>query len=111
MGTTLKDIADHLNLSVSTVSRGLNGKGRMSKEVREKIRDTAEKLNYQPNEIARELKMQRSFTIGVIIPDVSNEFYSRLLKSIDQESGISDTALSSVIRMKRQNGNSIILNF
>lgn len=37
MGTTLKDIADHLNLSVSTVSRGLNGKGRMSKEVREKI--------------------------------------------------------------------------
>lgn len=85
MGTTLKDIADHLNLSVSTVSRGLNGKGRMSKEVREKIRDTAEKLNYQPNEIARELKMQRSFTIGVIIPDVSNEFYSRLLKSIDQE--------------------------
>lgn len=36
MGTTLKDIADHLNLSVSTVSRGLNGKGRMSKEVREK---------------------------------------------------------------------------
>lgn len=59
--------------------------GRMSKEVREKIRDTAEKLNYQPNEIARELKMQRSFTIGVIIPDVSNEFYSRLLKSIDQE--------------------------
>lgn len=85
MGTTLKDIADYLNISTSTVSRALNHKGRMSKEMRRKILDTAKQLHYQPNEIARELKMQRSFTIGVIVPDVSNEFYARLLKSIDQE--------------------------
>ena len=85
MGATLKDIADHLNISVSTVSRALNDKGRMSSEMRKKILDTAEKLHYQPNEIARELKLQRSFTIGVVVPDVANEFYSRLLKSIDQE--------------------------
>ena len=74
MGATLKDIADHLNISVSTVSRALNDKGRMSSEMRKKILDTAEKLHYQPNEIARELKLQRSFTIGVVVPDVANEF-------------------------------------
>lgn len=85
METTLKDIAEHLGISVSTVSRGLNNKGRISDEMRRKILETAELLHYQPNEVARELRMQRSMTIGVIVPDVSNEFYSRLLKLLDLE--------------------------
>jgi len=84
MSSTLKDIATYLNVSVSTVSRALNNKGRVSDETCEKIFSVAESLNYRPNESARTLKMKRSSTIGVIIPDATNSFYSKMLKSIDE---------------------------
>lgn len=84
MNPTLKDIAEYLNLSPSTVSRVLNGKGRIGKETSEKVFEAAKKFNYRPNESARALKMNRSYTIGVIIPDATNIFFSKMLKSIDQ---------------------------
>jgi LacI family transcriptional regulator len=84
MPTKLKDIARHLNLSVSTVSRVLNGTGRVSKETKELILKTIKELNYQPNEIARSLKRKRANIIGVIVPDISNNFYSAVIKGIEK---------------------------
>lgn len=84
MSATLKDIAEYLGLSTSSVSRVLNNKGRISEETRKKVFEAAEKFHYRPNETARELKMQRSSTVGVIIPDVANTFYVKMLKSMDQ---------------------------
>ncbi len=84
MAATLKDIAQHMNLSVATVSRALNNKGRISKETTQRIMQVAEEMGYKPNESARALKTNRSSTIGVIIPDSKNIFYSKMLKSIDQ---------------------------
>jgi len=83
MPATLKDLAKYLNLSPATVSRALNNKGRMSKETRKRVNQAAKKLNYRPNDNARALKTKKSSTIGVIIPDVTNIFYSIMLKSID----------------------------
>ncbi len=84
MSATIKDIAEYLNISPGTVSRALNGKGRIGESTRRKVYEVAEKLKYVPNEIARSLKMKKTSTIGVIIPDATNIFYSIMLKSIDK---------------------------
>jgi LacI family transcriptional regulator len=85
MSATLKDLAEHLNLSTATVSRALNNKGRISEETCSRVLKAAQELNYRPNETARALKMNRTSTIGVIIPDATNIFFSKMLRSIDRE--------------------------
>src|SRR5690606_10664118 len=69
---TIKDVAYECGVSTATVSRVLNNKGYASPEVKEKVREVAKRLNYQPNAIARSLKMDRTYTIGIIIPDIAN---------------------------------------
>lgn len=81
--TKLVDIANELNISPSTVSKALNGKGRMSQKLRKKILDTAAQMQYRPNEFARSLKTNSTTMIGVILPDISNIFYGKMLKGID----------------------------
>ena len=81
--TKLVDIANALNISPSTVSKALNGKGRMSQKLRKKILDTAQQMQYRPNEFARSLKTNATTMIGVILPDISNIFYGKMLKGID----------------------------
>jgi len=85
--TSLKDIAEKLGVSVALVSYVLNKKkeGRIRKEVAEKIRKTAEELNYSTNQIARSLKTNKTFTIGLIVADISNPFFSGLARIIEDE--------------------------
>ena len=83
MRVTLKDVAEEVGLSVSSVSRVINNTGRISDEKRKAVFEAAKRLNYTPNANARELKKQTSSTIGVIIPDITNSFFVRMLKSID----------------------------
>lgn len=72
MGARLKDIAEKLNVSISTVSYALNGGSRsVPPEVRERIRSTALELGYRPNRIARSLAAGRTMTVGVV-PMVMN---------------------------------------
>lgn len=80
---TLRDIAQHLELSESTVSRVLNGKGRVGKETIQRVLDYAAEIDYHPNQLAKRLKLQAARTIGVVVPDISNEFYALLYKEID----------------------------
>jgi len=83
MASRLVDIAKHLNISVSTVSRVINGKDRVSDETREKVLKAIKELNYSPNEIARSLRSRSSKTIGIIVPDISNEFFALLSKGAE----------------------------
>ncbi|MBQ4062463.1 MAG: LacI family DNA-binding transcriptional regulator [Christensenellaceae bacterium] len=83
--STLKDIADSLGVTVSTVSRALSGSGRISEATIKRVREEAEKMGYYPNESARILKTGQSSMIGVLAPDITDKFYSRLLKSISRE--------------------------
>lgn len=85
MNITLKELAEKLNVSISTVSKVMNGKGTVSDETRKRITETALKLNYTPNENARSLRTQNSKTIGLIIPDITNSFYAYLVKSIEEK--------------------------
>ena len=81
--TTLKDIANATGYSLSTISYVLNGKKKVKPETYERIMEAVEKLNYHPNQLARALKMRKTCTIGVIVPDISNEFFPEILKGID----------------------------
>lgn len=82
--TTMKSIAEKAGVDVSTVSRALSGNKRIKTETREEINRLARKLNYRPNELARGLVTQKTSTIGVIVPEISNSFYAGVLMSIEK---------------------------
>src|SRR5688500_12905366 len=84
---SLKDIAQKVGVSIALVSYVLNNKkeGRISKEIAEKIKATAKKLDYRPNQIAKSLKTNRTNTIGLIVADISNPFSSSLARIIEDE--------------------------
>ena len=66
---TMLDIANELNVSKTTVSRAISGRGRIGKETREKVLNYIGTLGYTPNNIARGLASSKTYNIGVIIPD------------------------------------------
>ncbi|MFL0683088.1 MAG: LacI family DNA-binding transcriptional regulator [Algoriphagus aquaeductus] len=82
--STIKDIARELNVSSSTVSRALKDYPGISDETKKKVKEMAEKLNYRPNAIALSLRKSRSFTIGVIIPEVVHFFFSTVISGIEE---------------------------
>ncbi|MEC5143455.1 substrate-binding domain-containing protein [Chitinophaga sp. 212800010-3] len=85
---SLKDIATAAGVSTALVSYVLTNKekeARIGEEMAKKIREIARKLNYQPNHIARSLKSGRSFTIGLIVADISNPFFANIARTIEDE--------------------------
>ncbi len=92
---TLESISKHLNISVSTVSRALNGKSekyRISKKTTELILEAAKEFNYEPNQLARGLRLQKTNTIGIIVPDITNPFFSKIVRWIEnaaRDNGVS----------------------
>lgn len=84
---SLKDIAKEVGVSIATVSYVLS-KGKDSKvsaEMSKKIKKVAKELNYQPNQIAKSLKSGRTYTIGLIVADISNPFFANLSRVIEDE--------------------------
>ena len=79
---TLKQLAKELKVSISTVSKALRDSPEISSETIEKVKFLANKYDYRPNKIALSLKSNRTLTIGVIIPDILNRFYSKVLNGI-----------------------------
>ncbi|MCD6449890.1 MAG: LacI family DNA-binding transcriptional regulator [Thermotogaceae bacterium] len=85
---TLKDIARIANVSVSTVSKVLNGKGRVSEKKRREILQVAKELGYVPNLHARNMsKKVRILTIGLVIPDITNPFFGKLTRGVQKVCG------------------------
>lgn len=84
---SIKDIARIAGVSVATVSYVLNRKegSRISEATQKKILEVAENINYTPNKIAKSLKMSKSKLIGLIVADISNDFYSNIARSIEDE--------------------------
>jgi LacI family transcriptional regulator, galactose operon repressor len=79
----LKDIAQSLGLSISTVSAALQDREDISETTRERVRAAVQKLGYQPDSIARSLVTRRSNVLGVVVPDLSRSFFAELLKGVD----------------------------
>lgn len=84
---TIRDLANAANVSVTTVSQILNGKGqRFSNETRQKVLTLQQELNYVPDFNARNLIMKSSKTIGVLVPNIGNPFFSTFIKGIQKKS-------------------------
>ncbi|MDR3194891.1 MAG: LacI family transcriptional regulator [Tannerella sp.] len=107
---TLKTIAEQLNISIATVSWVLAGKGKdrkISPATQERILLHAESMNYQPNMLARALTRGVSNTVGLILPSISDSFYSAIAKSIELSLDKIDCSLmicsseSEILREKR----------
>lgn len=84
---SIKDIASALGVSNATVSLVINGKekeGRVGLKMAEKIRAKAKELNYEPNNLARSLRIGRSETIGLVVADISNIFFATLAFHIQE---------------------------
>ncbi|EGO86867.1 LacI family transcriptional regulator, partial [Clostridium botulinum C str. Stockholm] len=81
---TMKDIAIKAGVSKATVSMVLNKKdSKISRATKEKIIKLAEDLNYIPNGIARSLTTKKSETIGIVLPDITNPFFSEMARAIE----------------------------
>src|SRR5215211_8404260 len=80
---TIKDIARALGLSTSTVSRALRDSYEISPETKKLVLEYAEKINYRPNPIALSLKERRSRSIGVVVSEIANNFFSQAINGIE----------------------------
>ncbi|MEO5582940.1 MAG: LacI family DNA-binding transcriptional regulator, partial [Saprospiraceae bacterium] len=85
---TIYDIADHLNLSIATVSRALKNDPVVNRKTKKKITDLAEKLGYRTNHFAKNLRTQRTNTIGVIIPRINTYFMSTVIAGMEAVANI-----------------------
>ena len=79
---TIKDIAERLQMNHSTVSRALNDRSHISADTRRRVREMADELGYVANLSARMIRGDAGLSIGLLIPDVQNDFYSRISKEL-----------------------------
>src|SRR5688572_4248598 len=82
--TTIKDVARVAGVSVATVSRVCNGSPLVKEETRRHVGEIATRLGYTPHGAARSLITSRTSTIGVLLPDLHGEFFSEVIRGIDQ---------------------------
>lgn len=80
---TIKDIAKELGLSTSTVSRALRDSYEISPETKKMVLEYAEKINYRPNPIALSLKEKRTRSIGIVVAEIANSFFSQIINGIE----------------------------
>ncbi|BCH57112.1 LacI family transcriptional regulator (plasmid) [Agrobacterium vitis] len=99
--TGLKDVAAAAGVSVTTVSRMLNGSLDLPGETRKRIEDAIVALKYQPNPHARRLSRGRSDTIGLVVPDIANPFFATLVAAVEEEADLRGLALSLYATLNR----------
>ena len=81
---TLLELAKRLDLAPSTVSRALNNRHRISEATRTRVKELARKLEYQPNPLAKSLRESKTYTLGVLVPEIANNFFARAISGIEK---------------------------
>ncbi|MDM5340437.1 LacI family DNA-binding transcriptional regulator [Fictibacillus enclensis] len=79
----IRDVAEQANVSIATVSRVLSKPETVAEETMKKVMKVIELLNYQPNAAARQLRLSETTTILVVVPDITNTFFSKVLRGIE----------------------------
>ena len=79
---TIKDIASQAGVSISTVSRVINGNYPVRQAVREKVEEVMRELEYHPNGVARSLRINRTNLVALVVADLSNHFFMEIAKEI-----------------------------
>ena len=85
---TMEEVAKKAGVSQATVSRVINGNPSVSFETRQNVMRWVRKLNYQPNLTAQTLVSKQSYLLGMILPDISNPYFSEVLKIVEQEASL-----------------------
>jgi len=80
---TISEVAALAGVSTATVSRVIAGSGRVSDDLRNRVARAARELDYRPNRIARNLRVRATRTIGVVIPDILNAFFTSVVRGIE----------------------------
>jgi LacI family fructose operon transcriptional repressor len=83
MMASIKDVADAAGVSIATVSRVLTDKPHVSEELRRRVLDAVETLGYRPNRIARSLRTQQSATIGLVVSDIRNPYFTAVSRAVE----------------------------
>jgi LacI family transcriptional regulator len=108
---TQQDIANKLKVSRITVSKALRDHPDISAEMKERVKKAVEELGYSPNLIAKQLSLQKTFTLGIVIPDLENSFFAYLVDSIiDASTERNYHIILSVSREKEEHEKNNILN-
>jgi DNA-binding LacI/PurR family transcriptional regulator len=81
---TIRDIAIKLNISISTVSRALRSAPDINPETKKAVMEMAKKLNYEPNRVAQSLRIKKTNTLGVIVPEIVMHFFSSAISGIQE---------------------------
>ena len=87
---TIADVADEVGVSMMTVSRVINNKGDVSEQTEQRVWAAIERLDYRPSNIARGLATQRTQTVGLVVPDVGNPFFSDIASGVERRAYASD---------------------
>lgn len=88
MGVTIYDIAEAAQVSITTISKILNGKDQdISRKTHDRVLQVMEELNYKPNAIARSLVTKKTNVIGLLIPDISNPYFAELARGVEDGAG------------------------
>lgn len=82
--TTIKDIANVLNISAAAVSKAMHGDSRISAKTKEAVQRVAKELNYQPNHLASALRKGKSNLVGVIVPKTNSNFFSSVVQNMEE---------------------------
>jgi LacI family transcriptional regulator len=98
---SLKDVARAAGVSVTTVSRLLNGSLDLPSKTKKRIEDAIRDLNYQPNPHARRLSRGRSDTIGLVVPDIANPFFATLVAAVEEAANSKGLAVSLYATLNR----------
>ena len=83
MPTTLADIARALGISKMTASRAINNHSEISPETRARVLEAAQRMNYRPNQFARALTTNRSYLLGVVVPDLMHSYFAEICRGIE----------------------------
>lgn len=79
---TLKELASELGVTAATISKALRDSSEISTETKKRVKETAKRMGYQPNMLARSLVNQRSYLLGVLVPDLRISFFSEVTRGI-----------------------------
>ena len=94
---TMKDVAEHARVSISTVSYVLNGTGSVAPERRHRVLDAVRVLEYSPNESARSLKRRSASTIGLVVPELTNQFFAMVAEGVQKAASTRDVLVVLVV--------------
>src|SRR6267378_3435614 len=80
---TMQDVARLAGVSVATVSAVINGTATVSAKRTELVRQAMEAIDYHPDQVARSLRVGKTFTIGMVIPDITNAFFPQVIRGVE----------------------------